>query len=54
MFSFQDVPDAVAPCLCPIGSEGAHKTVTVESRCWPGSNKPGGVARIVKRYDGKP
>eukprot|EP00752_Nemacystus_decipiens_P002037 g1952.t1 len=43
---------AAGPCLCPPDAEGgaAHKTVMVERRCWPGSNKPGGVARIVKKY----
>ncbi|CAM9569334.1 unnamed protein product [Ectocarpus fasciculatus] len=38
------------PCMCPKGSDGAHKTVDVERRCWPGSNKPGGIARITKKY----
>eukprot|EP00903_Cladosiphon_okamuranus_P019281 g17723.t1 len=43
---------AAGPCLCPRDAEGdsLHKTVNVERRCWPGSNKPGGVARIVKKY----
>ncbi|CAM9854168.1 unnamed protein product, partial [Hapterophycus canaliculatus] len=38
------------PCLCPQDCEDGHKTVDVERRCWPGSNKPGGVARITKKY----
>ncbi|CAM9566043.1 unnamed protein product [Scytosiphon promiscuus] len=38
------------PCLCPNDCEEGHKTVDVERRCWPGSNKPGGVGRITKKF----
>ncbi|CBJ29806.1 hypothetical protein Esi_0162_0021 [Ectocarpus siliculosus] len=41
---------AFGPCMCPQGTDGAHKTVDVERRCWPGSNKPGGIGRITKKY----
>ncbi|CAN0007078.1 unnamed protein product, partial [Ectocarpus sp. 4 AP-2014] len=41
---------AFGPCMCPQGSDGVHKTVDVERRCWPGSNKPGGIGRITKKY----
>ncbi|CAN0270771.1 unnamed protein product [Ectocarpus sp. 12 AP-2014] len=44
------VGTAFGPCMCPRGTDGAHKTVDVERRCWPGSNKPGGVGRITKKY----
>lgn len=55
LFFSQKKSPAAGPCLCPRDAEGdaVHKTVMVERRCWPGSNKPGGVARIVKKYTGE-
>lgn len=41
------------PCLCEAGSGACHSTVKVESRTWPGINKPGGVGRVTKRTMGE-
>lgn len=49
-------PISWGPCLCERkeGESGEyHATVSVESRTWPGINKPGGVGRITKRTLGK-
>ncbi|CAN0036736.1 unnamed protein product [Ascophyllum nodosum] len=42
-------PHKWGPCLCDRGSGEGHSTISVESRTWPGINKPGGVGRVTRR-----